>query len=290
VTYSIVARDPSTGELGVAVQSHYFSVGTVVPWARSGVGAVATQAMANITYGPLGLELMTGGVPAPKALESLLLADDGRETRQVAMVDAKGTAATHTGAQCIAEAGHHTGDGWSVQANMMLRDTVPEAMAESYRKGLANGTDLTGRLLDALDAAEAEGGDIRGRQSAAILVVKGATTGRRWEDVITDVRIDDHDEPLLELRRVVAVRQAYDRAGKGDYDDSIASAMGRNPELAYWHGLRLAMGGQVDEARPFLDEAFAIHEGWAELLRRLPASGLFPDDPELMARVLGSHP
>ncbi|MBV9253659.1 MAG: DUF1028 domain-containing protein [Actinobacteria bacterium] len=272
MTYSIVARDPSTGELGVAVQSHYFATGSVVTWAAPGVGAVATQAMAEISYGPLGLDLMRAGKSAPDALRALLAADDASATRQVAMVDASGRVATHTGDKCIADAGHLTGDGWSVQANMMRRDTVWAAMATAYEA--AEG-DLADRLLAALDAAEAEGGDIRGKQSASLLVVPA--TGARWDTTI-DVRVDDHPEPLPELRRLVAMRKAYLSAQDGP-------AMGDNPELAFWMGMALGIGGQVDEAMPLLRKAYAADEGWAELLRRLPVAGLFPDDPDLLDRL-----
>jgi len=272
MTYSIVARDATTGELGVAVQSHYFATGSVVTWAEPGVGAVATQAMADPGYGPLGLDLMRAGKSAPDALRALLAADDASATRQVAMVDADGRAATHTGDKTIADAGHVTGDGWSVQANMMRRDTVWAAMAKAYET--AEG-DLADRLLAALDAAEAEGGDIRGKQSAALLIVPAA--GARWDTTI-DVRVDDHPDPLPELRRLVDMRRAYISAQDGP-------AMGDNPELAFWTGMAHGIGGQVDEALPLLRKAYAADPGWVELLRRLPAAGLFPDDPDLLDRL-----
>lgn len=272
MTYSIVARDPETGELGVAVQSHYFGTGSVVTWAEPAVGAVATQAMAEISYGPLGLDLMRAGKSAPDALRALLAADDASATRQVAMVDATGRVATHTGDKTIADAGHVSGDGWSVQANMMRRDTVWAAMAKAYESATG---DLADRLLAALDAAEVEGGDIRGRQSATLLIVPA--TGNRWDTTI-DVRVDDHREPLLELRRLVAMRKAYLSAQDGP-------AMGDNPELAFWTGMAHGIGGQVDEALPLLQKAYAADPGWRELLRRLPAADLFPDDPDLLDRL-----
>lgn len=200
MTYSIAARDPRTGELGAAVQSHWFAAGELVPWAEAGVGAVATQALVGVGYGPLGLDLMRGGKRAPQALRALLAADEGEMHRQVAMVDPAGEVAAHTGSRCLREAGHRTGDGYSVQANMMLRDTVWDAMAEAFEKSTGP---LTYRLLAALDAAEAEGGDVRGRQAAGILVVKDAPSGRPWEDVVVHLRVDDHPAPLEELRRLV---------------------------------------------------------------------------------------
>jgi uncharacterized Ntn-hydrolase superfamily protein len=273
VTYSIVARDASTGELGVAVQSHYFSTGSIVTWAAPGAGAVATQAFAEASYGPLGLQLMGSGLDAPSALRGLVAADAGSPTRQVAMVDARGGVAAHTGAQCIADAGHLTGDGWSVQANMMRQATVWDAMATAFTT--ASG-DLAARLLAALDAAEVEGGDIRGRQSAALLVVPAA--GPPWAKVM-ELRVEDHPAPLAELRRLVEMKRAYTAAEDGP-------AMGDNPELAFWQGLGLAMSGKVDEALPLLQRAYKADDGWALLLRRLPAAGLFPDDPELLDRLL----
>src|ERR1700689_157399 len=205
-TYSIVARDPDTGLLGVAVQSHYFAAGSVVTWAEAGVGAVASQASADPAYGKLGLDLMRARKSAPDTLAGLLAADPMREIRQVAMVDALGRVAAHTGQTTIPEAGHIVGDGFSVQANMMLKNTVWAAMAEAYTG--ASGQ-LVDRFLAALDAAEADGGDIRGRQTAAILIVEGKSRGRPGVDTIFDLRVDDAPEPLVEIRRLVAVRRAY---------------------------------------------------------------------------------
>jgi uncharacterized Ntn-hydrolase superfamily protein len=272
MTYSIVARDAATGELGVAVQSHFFSTGSIVPWAQPGVGAVATQSMAEPSYGPLGLQLMAAGKSAVDALAALVADDEGAAVRQVAMVDAEGRVAAHTGGLCIADAGHLTGDGWSVQANMMRQDTVWHAMARTFQEATG---DLADRMLDALDAAEAEGGDIRGRQSAALLVVPA--TGPSWEQTI-NVRVEDHPLPLVELRRLVAMRKAY-------IAEADSPAMGDNPELAFWTGVGLAAKGQVDLALPLLQRAYAADPGWAQLVRRLPAAGLFPDDPELLDRL-----
>jgi uncharacterized Ntn-hydrolase superfamily protein len=296
MTYSIVARDAETGELGCAVQSHFFSVGPIVPWVEAAVGAVATQAQVETSYGPLGLERMRAGEPPADALGALIEADEKSAHRQVAMVDAQGRVATHTGAMCIREAGHRLGDGVSVQANMMLRDTVPAAMLRAYES--ASG-DLTDRLLATLDAAEAEGGDIRGRQSAAIVVVSGDPTGKPWLDRRVDLRVEDHPQPLAELRRLVQMRRAYDaidraeQAGlRGDSATATAeyakaeAASIANVEPAFWFGLGVAMSGDVERARKVLAAPFAAHDGWKELLRRLPAAGMFPDDPDLIERLL----
>src|SRR5919201_2395488 len=208
MTYSIVARDPETGELGAAVQSHWYAAADLVLWAASGVGAVATQALVEVSHGPEGLRLMREGRSAAEAIAERVAGDEGRDVRQIGMVDARGTVAAHTGSKTIAEAGHLTGDGYSCQANMMMNDTVWDAMAEAYEK---SDGDLVHRLLDALDAAEAEGGDVRGKQAAGILVVRAEPGERPWEDVVVQIRVDDHPEPLPELRRLVDLKFAYDR-------------------------------------------------------------------------------
>ena len=212
-TYSIVARDPVTGDLGVAVQSHWFSVGTAVPWAESGVGAVATQSFTEPSYGALGLALMKAGKSAPEALKALLAADPDRDVRQVAMVDARGRVAAHTGAKCIQAAGHEAGEGFTVEANLMDKATVWPAMAKAFRS--AKG-DLADRLLVALRAAQAEGGDIRGQQSAALLIVKGKPSGQPWNDRLFDLRVEDNPDPLKELGRLIQLRRAYRLMDEGD--------------------------------------------------------------------------
>jgi uncharacterized Ntn-hydrolase superfamily protein len=297
VTYSIVARHESSGELGVAVQSHYFSVGTVVSWAEPGVGAVATQSVVEPAYGPRGLGQLRRGASAPDALRRLLGDDEQEAVRQVAIVDKHGRVAVHTGSRCIREAGHRVADGVSAQANMMQRPTVADAMIKAYR---ASGSDLAGRLLAALEAAEREGGDIRGRQSAALIVVAARATGRPAEDRPVDLRVEDHADPVGELRRLVELQASYRRieiadelAAAGDLEGALAEYAAAhaeqpdNAELAFWHGVTLAASGRDEEAREPLECAYAESEGWRELLRRLPASGLFPDDEQLLARLTG---
>ena len=295
MTYSIVARDDQSGELGVAVQSHYFGVGSLVSWAEAGVGAIATQSVADPSYGPRGLELMRGGASAPEALHRLLADDRQERVRQVAFIDRHGRVATHTGSRCIREAGHRVADGVSAQANIMERGTVPDAMVAAFRG--AEG-DLAERLVEALEAAEREGGDLRGRQSAALLVVAPRASGRPTEDRLFDLRVDDHLEPVAELRRMLALSRAYERveigdelAAAGKVEAALAeyaAAHAEQPdsaELAFWHGVALAANGREDEARPLLERAYAHGDGWRELLRRLPEAGLFPDDPELVTRM-----
>jgi len=295
-TFSIVARDPQSGEMGAAVQSHWFSVGSVVTWAEAGVGAVATQAFVESSYGPLGLTLMRAGKSAPEALAALLAADEGRELRQVAMVDAQGQVAVHTGARCIADAGHESGEGFSVQANMMACPDVWPAMARAYRE--AEG-DLAERMLAALEAGQAAGGDIRGKQSASILIVKSASTGRPWADTAMDLRVEDHPEPIRELRRLVGRHRAYQRMNRGDdllgagkVEEALceyraaAEMVPEIEELPFWHAVTLADLGRVDEAVPIFRDVFARNADWATLLSRLPQAGLLRDDPEMMRRIL----
>jgi uncharacterized Ntn-hydrolase superfamily protein len=283
MTYSIVARCPETGDLGVAVQSHWFAAGLVC-WARSGVGAVATQAMALLDHGPLALDELAAGRDAAGALAARLAADEHREVRQVAVLDARGVVAAHTGGETIPEAGHVVGDGFSCQANMMWNATVWDAMADAFARSRG---DLAGRLLAALDAGEAEGGDIRGRQAARILVVAAEASSKPWDDVRVDLRVDDHPAPLPELRRLLDLHRAYvhldasERAQtEGDAtlaDREAAEALrlgGSTVEIAFWRAVGLANLGRIEEARSLARVAFDASPGWAELLRRCAARGL----------------
>jgi uncharacterized Ntn-hydrolase superfamily protein len=295
-TFSIVARDPATGQLGVAVQSHWFGVGRMVCWAEAGVGAVATQAMVKASYGPLGLECMRQGLTAPQALASLLATDEGCELRQVTMVDARGRIAAHTGRQCMAAAGHETGEGFSVQANIMVSAQVWPAMATAYRAGQGN---LADRLLAALDAAQAAGGDLRGRQSAALLIVSGERCAEPWAGVLVELRVEDHPEPLTELRRLLTLHRAYEHMNTGDellgqkrVEDALAEyrtaaqMAPQIPELPFWHAVTLADLGRVEEALPLFRDVFAADPNLAILLERLPAAGLLHADPPTLARLL----
>jgi uncharacterized Ntn-hydrolase superfamily protein len=295
-TYSIVARDPATGEMGVAVQSHWFSVGSVVPWAEAGVGAVATQSFVEPSYGPLGLALMRAGRTAPEALAALLAGDSGRDVRQVGMVDAKGNVATHTGRLDIPAAGGQSGRQYVVQANLMEKATVWPAMAQAFEA--ARG-DLAERMLAALDAAEAEGGDIRGRQSAALLVVKATSSGRPWADRVYDLRVEDDPAPLVELRRLLGVARAYNRMNAGDEcvaakdwgcaerEYSAAQALQPdNAEMAFWAAVALASNGRLEPARPLFARAFRADARWRELARRLPSVEQLPSDPKLLEDIL----
>ncbi len=278
MTYSIVARDQETGEFGVAVQSHYFQVGPVVPWALAGVGAVATQSRVNVSYGPLGLEYLKAGYTAQQALKALTSGDATPEIRQCAIVDAAGNVAAHTGAKCIPAAGHHIGDGFSCQANLMEKDTVWDAMAKAYT---STDAPLAERMLAALDAAEAEGGDIRGKQSAAMLVVSGKPTGRSWEDRTIDLRVDDSGEPLAELRRLVRIKRAYQKYSEADRiyaaGDLVAAARIRVDafnlapeveELGFWAGVGLAEAGDLDRGCELIAQALQKERRWMETLRR----------------------
>jgi uncharacterized Ntn-hydrolase superfamily protein len=299
-TYSIVARDPATGQLGAAVQSHYFGVGAVVPWAESGVGAVATQSLVLVDYGPRGLELMRGGLTAREALDTLLAQDAHPLGRQVAMVDARGGVAAYSGPGCIPDAGHLTGEQFSVQANLMASPSVWPAMKAAYQA--ARG-DLAERLLQALEAAEAAGGDVRGRQSAALLVVEGKPSGRPWADRIFDLRVEDSLDPLGELRRLTRLRRAYLLEDQGDTfvaeqrpADALAAYQGAAAlapgiaELRFWHAFALHADGRAAEAMAAFEQLFAEDARWADLVPRLAGAGLFPDDPALLAAVEGLRP
>jgi uncharacterized Ntn-hydrolase superfamily protein len=290
MTYSIAARCADTGQLGVAVQSHFFGVGRIVPWVVGGVGAVATQAQAELAYGDDGIVRLRAGEAPADALAAMLEADDRSAHRQVGIVDRDGRVAAHTGANCIAEASHVLGDGFTTQANMMLRGGVAERMAEVF--SVSRGP-LWQRLLGALDAAEATGGDIRGQQSAALVVVHPETTGPARSDRLVDVRVDDHSEPLGELRRLAALGMSYaefSHAGGlgavGDVEAAIEvseSVRARHPdhrEFAFWRAQMLAGAGRHDEACAAIAMVFDVDEGerWRELLRRLPATGRVSDE------------
>jgi uncharacterized Ntn-hydrolase superfamily protein len=299
-TFSIVARDPVTGDFGVAVQSHWFQVGPSVPWAEAGVGAVATQSFVKIDYGPRGLQLMKEGKSAQEALDLLLSQDPQKDVRQVAMVDSQGRVAAWTGPKCIAAAGHQTGAGFSVQANLMDKATVWPAMAKAFQA--AKG-DLADRLLAALDAAQAEGGDIRGKQSAALIVVRAKSAGEPWQGRLVDLRVDDNPNPLAELRRLLTLHRAYDEMNQGD--DAVAKndipaavqhytkASQLAPDIAelpFWQAVTLFVSGQEDKALPIFKDVFAREDRWARLVPRLPASGLLPDDPKKIQKILSVAP
>lgn len=295
-TYSIVARDSITGEMGVAVQSHWFSVGSVVTYGKAGVGVVATQSLVNPSYGPKGLVLMEQGLSPQQALDVLLKNDSGEMYRQVAFLDSNGNVATHTGNSCIAEAGHKQGVNFSVQANMMLNATVWDAMANAFENTKGS---LSERMLSALKAAELEKGDIRGKQSAAILIVKGETTGNSWEDTIMDLRVEDHETPIKELERLIKIHQAYDFMNKGDLameagDNKKAETLylnaqklfPENLEMQYWYAINLLNNKDFEKARPILTTIFKTDQNWKLLIPRLVDSKLLVISKEELAAVM----
>lgn len=295
-TYSIVARDPATGELGVAVQSHWFAVGKLVPWAEAGVGAVATQSFVDVRYGASGLDLMRAGWSAAQALTALVQADPHPELRQVAMIDAKGDTAVHTGAHCIQYAGHIQGQGFAVQANLMLEEGVWPAMARAYQAATG---DLAERLMAALEAAQAAGGDLRGRQSAAILVVRGESTGRPWADRLVDLHVEDHPRPLEELRRLLRLHRAYRHMNQGDLAlerGDVAAALAHygaaetlvpdNLEMRFWHAVSLVNAQRLDQALPLFRRIFAREARWRTLVPRLSTAGLLPREGSLIERIV----
>jgi uncharacterized Ntn-hydrolase superfamily protein len=294
-TYSIIAYDPATGQYGGAVQSHWFKVADVI-WLEPGVGAVATQSLVDFAYGPLGLEMMKKGKTARQALDGLLASDPDNAVRQVAMIDKDGRVVTHTGDKCIAEAGHLIGDNYSVQANLMRKNSVWGAMAEAFENTEG---DMAEKMMAALEAAEAEGGDIRGRQSAAMKVVTGSPTGQSWRDFVVDIRVDDSPEPLKELRRLLDISRAYDHMDRGDeyitegdfeaanaeYSRAAELAPG-NPEIRFWQAVTLVSAGQVELSLPIFKGVFEADESWRELVPRLVSSDLLPDDKDVIKRIV----
>jgi uncharacterized Ntn-hydrolase superfamily protein len=295
-TYSIVARDPATGEMGVAVQSHWFSVGSMVTWAEAGVGAIATQAMVNVSYGPEGLQLLKEGKDAQTALMLLTDKDEQSEIRQAAIVDVQGNIATHTGEKCIAAAGHYTGEHFSVQANMMLNDKVWPAMAKTFE---STGGSLSQRMLAALQAGQDAGGDVRGMQSAAILIVGGEKVDAPWQGIKMDLRVEDHPTPVAELKRLVILHEAYDlmntadeKIANNDYANAkelyfqAKQLAPDNLEINFWHAVALAEIGQLEDAFPLFKQVFAKDPNWAVLLERLPEVDLFSKDDEVMKKIL----
>ncbi|MHA1987017.1 MAG: DUF1028 domain-containing protein [Promethearchaeota archaeon] len=296
-TYSIVARDPKTGEMGVGVQSHYFSVGSVVDWGASGVGVVATQSFVNKSFGLRGLELMKQGKSPEEALDILLSDDEGKDVRQVALLDSQGRVAVHTGSKCIKYAGHETGDNFSVQANMMLKDTVWPAMAQAFEAH--KDTPLPERIIKTLQAAESEGGDIRGKQSAAILIVKTEPVKNLWDDPSMDIRVEDHPEPLEELSRLLKLRRAYENMDKadvalekGDEDEALKEySTARelcpdNIEMTFWTAVSLANIKRLEEAIHLFKDVFNFDNNWRILTERLFEVNLINVSKEELDKIL----
>lgn len=284
-TFSIVARDARTGEMAVAVQSHWFSVGTVVSWGEAGVGVVATQSFVNKSFGLRGLDLLKQGKSPQEALDQLLSDDNGKEFRQVAILDIKGRVATHTGKNCLESAGHLNGDNFSVQANMMLNDKVVPAMEKAWKENDA--LPLAERMVEVLKAAQKAGGDIRGKQSAALLVVSPNNTGKPWDDRLIDLRVDDATDPVTELSRLLNVSRAYEHMNKGDlyvekndmpkameeYNQAMKMFPG-NLEMQYWTAITLANGKEIAKASAMLQKIYKKDANWRELTKRLPKAGL----------------
>lgn len=295
-TYSIVAWDEARGEMGVAVQSHWFSVGSVVPWAEPGVGVIATQSLVNISFGPRGLDLLREGKSAEEVLKILIDSDEGRDFRQLAVLDAKGRVAVYTGEKCIPEAGHAIGDHFTVQANLMLKNTVWQAMKEAFEK--SHGP-LAERMLCALEAGQKEGGDIRGCQSSSLLVARIQSTGKPWEDRLIDLRVEDHPRPIEELRRLLRVFRAYESMNQGDLameKNDVQSAMTHygnalalypeNAEMKFWYAIALANHGDIEASLPLFRSVFQADENWRELVRRLPLVGLLQVDSNVLGKIL----
>ncbi|MDX2430776.1 MAG: DUF1028 domain-containing protein [Bacteroides sp.] len=296
-TFSIVAMDPVTGEMAVGVQSHWFSVGSIVSWGASGIGVVATQSFVNPAYGPNGLKLMAEGKSAEEALKVLVSEDEGRDYRQVAFLDVNGKVSAFTGESCVASASQKIGANYSVQANMMLNENVVPAISKAFDDNA--GEPLAERVVLALQAGQKAGGDIRGRQSAALIVVGPEVAEKPWEDKKVDLRVDDHQTPLMELDRLLRVHRAYEHMNRGDLavehgnmelalkEYGSAEAMfPENLEMKYWKAVALANNGHLDEALPIFKSVFTSDENWRALTARLPASGLLSISEEELKQVL----
>ena len=295
-TFSIVARDANTGEMGVAVQSHWFSVGSIVSWGEAGVGVVATQSFVNPSFGPRGLEMLRTGKSAQEVVDILISEDDGRDYRQLAIIDSKGRSACYTGQLCIKDAGNVTKENYSVQANMMLNDKVWSAMSDAFEKSEGR---LAERLIAALEAGQSAGGDIRGMQSACLLVVRAESTGNIWEDRLVDLRVEDSEEPIRELARLLKVHRAYEHMNAGDVavekkdlelaGKEYASAerlFPENIEMKFWHAVLMANNGKIDESLPLFKDVFLKDENWRILFERLPASGLTNLSEDELKKIL----
>ena len=298
-TYSIVARDEKSGEIGVGVQSHYFNV-SVVPWGESGVGVVATQSFVNKSFGLRGLDLLKKDKTPQEALDLLLSEDEGREMRQVSIMDAKGNVATHTGSKCIRHAGHKIGKNYSVQANMMLSEKVWPLMAEAFEKN--EDLPLAERIIKSLEAAESVGGDIRGRQSANLVIYRGEISEEKWEDPLIDLRVDDdYEDPLKELNRLLRIYRAYEQGDKadqalekGDFDTALGyyhKAMEMLPgdlEMKYWTAVMLANNKKIEEACELFSEVFKKENNWRILTERLPEVDILQVEEEVLQKILSS--
>lgn len=295
-TFSIVGRDPKTGEMAVAVQSHWFSVGTAVSWGEAGVGVVATQSFVNKSFGIRGLALLKEGKNPQQALEELLQNDPGKEVRQVAILDTRGRVATHTGKNCIDDAGHLNGENFSVQANMMLNKSIVPAMEKAWHTNSRQS--LPERMVSVLKAAQAAGGDIRGKQSAALLVVRGEATDEPWDDRTVDLRVDDAEQPIQELERLLKTYRAYEHMNRGDLDvehgrmeqamDEYRAAMNlfpENLEMQYWTAITLASNKKIKEASAMLQKIYQQDQNWRELTRRLPKVGLLNVSAQELAEL-----
>lgn len=295
-TYSIVARDPETGEMGVAVQSHWFSVGSIVSWGEAGVGVVATQSFVNPAFGPDGLELLKSGMTAEQVVDKLIENDEGRDVRQLAIIDVNGNVKSYTGKNCIPGAGNILGENYSVQANLMLNDKVPGAMSKAFEESTGP---LAERLMAALFAAEEVGGDIRGKQSAAILVVKGKSSGKVWEDRMIDLRVEDDPYPLDKLDRLLKIHRAYGHMNAGDLavehgdmelamkEYSAAEKMfPENEEMKYWHAVTMATNGNLEGSLPLFEAVFKKNGNWKILTPRLVPIGLLNVNKEQLQKIL----
>ena len=294
-TFSIVARDPATGELGVAVQSRAFRAGAIVSYAKAGVGAIATQAAANQTYGPRGLDLLELGLSPDEVVAHLTGSDPGRDRRQLAVIDARGRVRAYTGSGTSAWAGHIEGENYSVQGNILAGEAVVQAMATAFES--SSGA-LALRLMDALDAGEAVGGDARGKQAGGVLVVRPIGDSGRTTDRWVDVRVDDHAEPFKELRRLVNMsvsrnhaREARSLAEQGRFSEAIerqreaVAIVPDEDQLIYGLARLHARAGDAANAVATLRDAIDRNPRWRELAATQQDFDSIRDDPAFQQLV-----
>jgi len=295
-TFSIVAIDSATGDMGIAVQSHWFSVGNTVAWAEAGVGVIATQAVVNLDFGPNGLALLKKGLSPDRVLDSLRKTDPGREMRQVAILDVNGKIAVNTGKECVTEAGHKKGVNYSVQANTAESPLVWAAMGAAFEK---TSGELADKMLAALEAAQSLGGDIRGKQSASLLIVKKTATGKPWLDRKVDLRVDDHQTPIAELKRLYQVHSAYNAMNigfhflskneldaAGDYFSQAQRLYPENQEIMFWYAVELANKGALDRALPVFKKIFAKEVIWkTKMLPRIVKAGVLNVNQETLTQI-----
>jgi uncharacterized Ntn-hydrolase superfamily protein len=294
-TFSIVAFDPITKDLGVAVQSRYFSVGSVVPWAESGVGAIATQSFVNVSYGPRGLELLKEGLNVEDVIGRLTRDDEGKEFRQLGIIDSKGNASAFTGWRCLEWAGSIVGKNYTAQGNILAGEDVVKGMSQKFESTKG---ELADKLVAALEGGQEGGGDARGRQSAALLVVRKNVGRAGYGDRYIDLRVEDHPEPIAELKRLLVMHRVYrliddgeEKMATGDPEGGLSmikEAVSLGPSIDDAHidlGVIYLKLGKRDEALKAFGQALKLNPRMKTMIKQLPGAGLMEKDPEIFKEL-----